>query len=205
MRSGLLVIAFGVFGCVPIPIVSDVYVPNPVDATVPKANASCVVNGTDTGASHKYKDVGISTNLTAADRDDPKNQLIASLLFGQITPIRRVPCPTCAFGLDTLEHVLRKTPLVDISVNPARIRLEENGQTQTARMTKFDTNFSANTNNRFDLATLQLPAPSGVSDALRLVFLPGAIRISGRDVPFAPIRFKRATETLVYIAPCIPA
>jgi hypothetical protein len=55
------------------------------------------------------------------------------------------------------------------------------------------------------VARLKFPAPSGDAKQVTLSFQPGAIKIQGRPVNFAPITFKRINDPTVYLFPCLPS
>ena len=56
-----------------------------------------------------------------------------------------------------------------------------------------------------DVARLKFPAPSGDAKQVTLSFQPGAIKVQGRPVNFAPITFKRINDPTVYLFPCLPS
>lgn len=115
----------------------------------------------------------------------------------------RTANPKAILRFSFIQQPSSRKPL-SVSVNPERVKLQEAGRTLTAKLENERGNdFSDGM--RGDYASLSFGAPSGVSEDLRFVFEPGAIRIGGRSVAFAPIRYKLYETTSIGVVPCIPA
>ncbi|MFT7391284.1 MAG: hypothetical protein ACI9ZH_001513 [Paracoccaceae bacterium] len=84
--------------------------------------------------------------------------------------------------------------------------MEEGGRTHTARMGNSYDGHASETGGRVwgHVFGLTLPAFGADSEELRLIFQPGAIKIGGKSAPFAPIRFDRTRQLVIWLAPCIP-
>lgn len=179
-----LCLALAVSACVPIPYKSRTYVPNEADVTRTQSSGSGCGFGTD-GLISGYREVGpvrITANVISVNDQsaNPQAQLQFSFYQG--------PSPN--------------TPQ-RVSVNPAKVKLQEGGRTLVARLESKD-EAERPDGQRGDFVSVLFAAPSGVSDTLRVVFDPGAIRIGGRSVAFAPIRYTQNQSTSVYMFPCIP-
>ncbi len=160
-----------------VPTSRDLFVPNPADAKRVTINNGCVKNGIDERAFRKFGGTTVRAWLVAPDKDDPNAQLVLKIDFITSAP-----------------------PLPTTSVDASRIRLEDGDQVLVASLVGTDT-FGHDSLKEY---TFRFAPPSGVSDKLRLTFRPGALKIGGRSIPYAPIRFSRVTEQANVSYLCIP-
>ncbi|WP_135503649.1 hypothetical protein [Roseovarius aestuariivivens] len=164
-------------GCVPIPIAQKAYVPNPSDTT-PRHGSGCAFNEARTTGDRKVGDATVSVSLSVEDKAGETARARLWLFVDRPASSKRV------------------------SVTASRIRLLDDGRTLTARPVSFEEKTVKN--GTHSTAVLVFTSPSGMGEKLSLTFDPGAIRIGGRAIPFAPIRFEKKEGPAIYIFPCIP-
>lgn len=175
-----LACAIAVAGCVPIPIAQRTYVPNGADIMVSKGGSDgCTFNQSGLRSERQFGNVTVSVGMRTQDVGTPNARGLLYLYFYQKGEIDRI---------------------INKSVNPAGIKLQEGGRTRGAKRLQPTDDFPSSKNH----VRLVFPAPSAVSQNVTLVFDQGAIQIDGRTVPLAPIRFALQETTAVYMFPCIP-
>jgi hypothetical protein len=166
IRLTFVFLALFLASCAGIPA-EDIYRANPADVGPgnPDYGCNCVRVVGD-------RSIIVTPRPSGPQSPDAKLSLIVS-----VSSIVRVP------------GGITEGPLTEsVFVDASRIRLEEGGKTLSGRFVK-----SERQSKWAFSAYITFNAPSGVDDNLRIVFLPGAIKIGGRSVPFAPIRFKKVT------------
>jgi hypothetical protein len=167
LRPAFFLLAMALASCGVEPA-RDVYYSNPADL---KQNTRCVTDQTGKHACRIVADKSIHAQIYTLNAESPSPQM--ALHVG----VSSIVLPGAAS-----QKPLDQTVFVDAS----RIRLEEGGKTLAARFVS-----SKRPSKWAFSATFRFDAPSGVDDTVRLIFLPGAIKIGGRSVPFAPIRFEK--------------
>ncbi len=184
LTTTVLCSVLAVSACVPIPYANRTYAPDGADVTLRKGTGSGCGLGTDANTSG-YREIGpVRVSANVISRNSEGTSVQAKLQFSFI------------------QQASQKKAL-SVSVNPARVKLEEGGRTLRAKLEEKE-GFYFPDGTRGDYVSLLFAAPSGESDTLRVVFEPGAIRVNGRSVAFAPIRYKLDRSTSVYMFPCIP-
>lgn len=171
--------------CAPIPFPVQVYAANPADAKLAKSRpGNCSIDTKWPDAVRRVGNADVRISLGPGDKKDGS---------------------TTAYARLSIDQRAKDGPLQPVSLNPARIKLEAGGRSLGSRDRIVDPVSSDRGLWRRDTARFKYSVPASAKNNVRMVFQPGAIRIGGRSIDFAPIRFTYTSATQVYIFPCIPA
>lgn len=180
--------ALALSACVPIPYASGTkYMPLAEDITMPNGDSGGCGLGADwsTNGYREFGPVRVSVGIYQPPEDEP----------GTGTKL----------VIQTTERS-RTGEFRTVSVNTARVRLEEDGRSYPARFVDpVDQPQYSSDRYRQQVYLSEFPRGTGIAANVRLVFGEGAVTINGRPVEYPPVRFERRETVSVYLFPCIPS
>ena len=183
-RFAVLAGAIVLSACVPVPIAQEAYVVESSEFAARSDGGGCAFNAAASQGYRKVGNVEVLLHLKTEHSGSQNARAQLSIGFSERSSSGRFS---------------------RVSVDPARIKLVENGRSLTARINDRQDQKYSNGTSRYSRTELVFPAPSGVAGTLQVLFEPGAIKLDGSSVPFAPVGFTLKETPMIYMFPCIPA